>query len=163
MAGPIDNRGMGVTVDLPLGCMGYPVTALPIRCGTVGAALVSDREQLKETIRHLHSKAEDGSPEAMFLPGVAYAQSQGAERNDTAAVRWFHRAASKGHSRAKASMAYPYATGSGVRRDPVLGYGFLAQAVRQADPLAADLLTRLRSTMSPFRLKEAARRAIEAA
>jgi uncharacterized protein len=134
------------------------------RAGAVaGAALVSDADQLTDTIKHLRLRAEDGNAEAMFLLGVAYAQGRGVDRNDTAAARWFHQATRKGHVRAKASMGYVYATGRGVRRDPVLGYIFLTQAVQQADPLAADLLTKLRRTMSPAQLKEAERRAMEAA
>jgi len=124
---------------------------------------MTDGKQLKETVGELQLRAEDGDAEAMFLLGVAYAQGRGVERNEVAAARWFHQAARKGHMRAKTSMGYLYATGRGVRNDPILGYVFLAQAVRQGDPLAADLLTRLRRTMGPVQLREAERRVLEAA
>lgn len=124
---------------------------------------MSDGERLRDTIKGLQLRAEDGNAESMFLLGVAYAQGRGVDRNDTAAARWFHQAARKGHVRAKASMGYLYATGRGVRRDPVLGYIFLSQAVRNGDPLAGDLLTKLRRSMSPSQLKEAERRALEMA
>src|ERR671916_410449 len=126
-----------------------------------GVPAMAEVEQLDDTIKRLRFRAEDGDAEAMFLLGIAYAQGKGLERNDTAAARWFHQAARKGHVRAKASMGYLYATGRGVRHDVVLGYVFLAQAIRQGDPLAGDLLTKLRRTMSPSQLKAAERRAAE--
>ena len=63
--------------------------------------------------------------------------------------------------RAKTRMGYLYATGRGVRHDVTLGYVFLAQAVRQGDPLAGDLLNRVRKTMSPVQLRDAERRLLE--
>jgi hypothetical protein len=118
-------------------------------------------EDLKETVKSLRFKAEDGHAESMFLLGVAYAQGRGVEQNETAAARWFHQASRKGHVRAKTSMGYLYATGRGVRHDVTLGYVFLAQAVRQGDSLAGDLLTRVRKTMSPIQLRDAERRLLE--
>jgi uncharacterized protein len=125
--------------------------------------MAEPEQQLDDTIKRLRFKAEDGEAESMFLLGIAYAQGKGVERNDTAAARWFHQAARRGHVRAKASMGYLYATGRGVRHDVVLGYVFLAQAIRQGDPLAGDLLTKLRRTMSPSQLRDAERRAAETA
>ena len=119
-------------------------------------------DDLKETVKGLRSKAEDGHAESMFLLGVAYAQGRGVEQNETAAARWFHQAARKGHVRAKTSMGYLYATGRGVRLDLTLGYVFLAQGVRHGDSLAGDLITRVRKSMSPIQLKDAERRLLEA-
>lgn len=126
-------------------------------------AMAEADDGMRDSIRHLRFKAEDGDPESMFLLGIAYAQGRGVERNDTAAARWFHQAARKGHVRAKTSMGYLYATGRGVRHDHVLGYVFLAQAVRQGDPLAGDLIIKLRRGMSPSQLKDAERRAQDTA
>ena len=75
---------------------------------------MTDADQLRETIRSLREKAEDGHAESMFLLAVAYAQGKGVERNDTAAARWFLQAARKGHTRAKTSIGNLYATGRGV-------------------------------------------------
>lgn len=110
-------------------------------------------------INHLRLGAEDGNAESMFLLAVAHAQGKGVERSDTAAARWFHQAARKGHLRAKTSMGYLYSTGRGVRQDMVLAYLFFTQAVARGDPLARDLLIKLRRSMSPVQLKEAERRA----
>jgi TPR repeat protein len=118
-----------------------------------------DGELAEDSIRHIRFKAEDGHAESMFLLGIAYAQGRGVERNDTAAARWFHQASRKGHVRARTSMGYLYATGRGVRHDLVLGYIFLAQASKLGDPLAADLMTKLRRVMRPVQLKEAEQRA----
>jgi uncharacterized protein len=106
----------------------------------------------------LRFAAEDGQPEAMFLPGAAYAQGSGVPRDETAAASWFHRASRKGHARAKTSMGFLYSTGRGVRRDPVLAYLLLTQAATMGDPLAGDMLIRLRRQMHPSQLREAERR-----
>jgi TPR repeat protein len=118
-----------------------------------------DTHALDQRIGSLRLAAEDGHAESMFLLAIAYAQGQGLERNDVAAARWFHQAARKGHLRAKTSMGYLYSTGRGVRQDPVLAYLFFVQAAAKGDPLATDLIVRLRRTMSPTQLKEAEKRA----
>ena len=124
---------------------------------------MTEADQLRETIRSLREKAEDGHAESMFLLAVAYAQGKGVERNDTAAARWFLQAARKGHMRAQTSIGYLYATGRGVKHDLVLGSVFLSRAARDGDPLANDLLIKVRKGMSPAQLKEAEQRAREAA
>jgi len=111
-----------------------------------------------DQIAQIRLAAEDGEPESMFLLGVAYAQGKGIERNDTLAARWFHEAARKGHARARTSMGYLYSKGQGVRHDPILAYHFLTQATEMGDSLAADMLTRLKSKMTPEQIKEAERR-----
>jgi TPR repeat protein len=112
-------------------------------------------------VGRLRAAADDSQPEAMFLLGIAYAEGREVERDDVMAARWFHKAARKGHVRATASMGYLYATGRGVRHEPVLGYVFLARAAGQGDPLAHDLLARLRRQLSPVQLAEAERRVRE--
>jgi len=124
---------------------------------------MTDADQIKGTIRKLREQAEDGHAESMFLLAVAHAQGKGVERNDTAAARWFLQAARKGHLRAKTSIGYLYATGRGVKHDLVLGFIFLSRAAREGDPLANDLLIKIRNGMSPAQLKEAEQRAREAA
>lgn len=118
-----------------------------------------DAQALEQRIGSLRQAAEDGDTEAMFLLAIAYAQGQGTARNDVAAARWFHQAARKGHLRAKTSLGYLYSTGRGVRQDAVLAHLFLFQATARGDPLASDLLARLRRSMSPDQMKEAERRA----
>lgn len=109
-------------------------------------------------IERLQAAAEDDHPESMFLLGAAYAQGRGVARSDGLAARWFHRAARRGHLRAQTSIGYLYASGRGVRREPVLAHVFLARAAEQGDPLARDLLARLRPTMSLQQIDEAGQR-----
>lgn len=108
-------------------------------------------------IDRLAFAAEDGQPESMFLLGIAYAQGRGVERNDLTAARWFHRAARKGHLRARTSMGYLYATGRGVKYSPSIAYVFLTKAADDGDPLARDLLVKLRRGLFPDQVKRGER------
>ncbi len=118
--------------------------------------------RLARKIEALRFAAEDGHAESMFLLGVAYAQGKGVEQSDTVAARWFHQAARKGHSRARTSLGYLHSVGRGVRFNPILAYVLLSQASAEGDPLAKDLLTRLRRKMSPPQVREAEKRAAKA-
>lgn len=120
---------------------------------------MSDTGTLSGSIDQLLFAAEDGHAESMFLLGIAYAQGRAIERDDVAAARWFHLAARKGHVRARTSLGFLYSVGRGVRRDQVLAYVLLDQAASEGDPLASDLLIRLRKQMSPQQLRDAERRA----
>ena len=118
----------------------------------------NDEVEKCKRVRQLEFAADDGHAESMFLLAIAYAQGKGVEMDETVAARWFHQAARLGHARARTSMGYLYSIGRGVRHDVVLGYVFLTQAADAGDPLARDLLVRLRRQMSPAQLKEAQRR-----
>jgi len=120
--------------------------------------LTMAEDNMAKTLESLRSAAEAGHAESMFLLGVAYAQGKGIERNDSAAARWFHQAARRAHPRARTSIGYLYSIGRGVPKDEVLAYIFMAQAVRDGDKLAQDMLARHRSQMTAAQIREAERR-----
>lgn len=105
----------------------------------------------------LREAADNGNAEAMFLLAVCCAQGKKTEQNYREAARWFHAAAKKGHARAMTSLAFLYSRGRGVQFDQRIAFRFFTQAQERGDPLAADLLSRLRSQMAPATIAEAER------
>jgi TPR repeat protein len=85
----------------------------------------------KEAVRLLRKAAEDGSDEAQFLLGSAFAHGEGLERDYTEAVRWFSQSAYQGNAEAQFSLGVLYCEGLGTTKDLVKGINFLHKAAEQ--------------------------------
>jgi len=105
----------------------------------------------------LKKAADSGNAEALFLLGVCYARGKKTQRDDTAAAKCFHAASRKGHAAATTSLGFLYARGRGVRLDQKLAYKLISDGHKRGDPIAAELLAKLRQRMSPPMLKDAER------
>jgi TPR repeat protein len=114
-------------------------------------------DQLTRDIDFLKRAADNGNAEALFLLGVCYARGKKIVRDDTAAAKCFHEASRKGHAAATTSLGFLYARGRGVRLDQKLAYKLISDGQTRGDPIAAELLAKLRQRMSPPMLKEAER------
>jgi len=114
-------------------------------------------DQLSRDIAFLKKAADSGNAEALFLLGVCYARGKKTQRDDTAAAKCFHAASRKGHAAATTSLGFLYARGRGVRLDQKLAYKLISDGHKRGDPIAAELLAKLRQRMSPPMLKDAER------
>lgn len=89
-------------------------------------------------MKHFHSAAERGLPEAMYMLGNGYAYGEGVDLDPREAMRWYMRAASLGHPLAIQELAYAFARGDGL----------LPQSDRQAINMRAAIEHALRHPKS---------------
>lgn len=75
--------------------------------------------------------------------GKMYQYGLGTEENLEEAVRWFHKAAKKGHIYACYSLAMLYLRGQGVERDYERAYGLFLRSYDGGNPYAAYELGKL--------------------
>ena len=68
-----------------------------------------------------------------------YNNGQGVPKDDTAAVKWFRKAAEGGDAKAQYELARAYATGEGVRRDSTEALRWYRKAAEQGDADAQAL------------------------
>ncbi len=92
-----------------------------------GHAFADETPEL-EKLRH---DAEQGLVEAQFDLGVAYHQGIGVPRNDTEAVKWYHKAADQGDAIAQSTLGVMYAKGEGVPRDDTEAVKWFRKAADQ--------------------------------
>ncbi|MBB5035729.1 tetratricopeptide repeat protein [Prosthecobacter vanneervenii] len=85
----------------------------------------------------LHVKAEQGDVEAMYELGHRYFDgTMGLEKDATAAVVWWRKAAEKGHPNAQYQVAYAYSRGEGVLKDAAESQKWMRKAADQGHPHA---------------------------
>lgn len=78
--------------------------------------------------------AADESAAAAFNLGQCYFGAQGTEQDCAEALKWWKKAAEKGHGRAAAVAAMAYHAGEGIPADPVLARKLAERAAELNDP-----------------------------
>lgn len=91
---------------------------------------------------YFKSAAEE-SPLAAFNLGQCYYGAQGTEQDCTTALKWWEKAAEKGHGRAAAAAAMAYLSGEGVPPNPVLGRRLAERAAELNNPSGLVVLGEL--------------------
>jgi TPR repeat protein len=62
----------------------------------------------EKSIEDLHKAAEQGDVDAQYNLGMAYLDAKGVPKNETEALKWFLKAAKKGHVQAQSKLGYLY-------------------------------------------------------
>ena len=84
--------------------------------------------------------AEEGNVEAQFHLGFMYDFGEGIPENDSEAVKWWHRAAGRGHRSSQVILGIKYREGTGVRQDFAIAAELLRRAAAPGDGQAEMLL-----------------------
>src|SRR5271157_925101 len=79
--------------------------------------LLKARTLLPENIPPLREQAKAGNSEAQLLIGLACAYGYGTDRDATAAVDWYRKAAEGGNAAAANFLGIAYEDGVGVKKD----------------------------------------------
>jgi len=90
----------------------------------------------EERFNELKQNAETGDPEAQYQFGLYYNDGTGIGfmpgwQDHTEAVKWFRRAAFRGHPEAQANLGGAYCLGNGVQQDFVEGFKWNLKAAEQ--------------------------------
>lgn len=104
------------------GSAGPPPTAKG-PAGTETAALTP--------LQRLRHDAEAGKADAQYDLGVLYASGRGVEKDETAAVRWFEKAAAQGLAPAQYNLGVLMERGRGVAPDPAMSFFWYRSAAEQ--------------------------------
>lgn len=83
------------------------------------------------------------SAQAAFNLGQCYYGAQGTKQDCATALKWWEKAAEKGHGRAAAAAAMAYLSGEGVPPDPVLGRRLAERAAELNNPSGLVVLGEL--------------------
>jgi TPR repeat protein len=95
------------------------------------------RELARTVLDEVRGLATEGSGEATFLIGTAYAEALGVDADPARAIAWYHRAAQLGNVLAQHNLGNAYRSGDGVVQDAGIAAFWYQQAGRQGDALPA--------------------------
>ena len=76
------------------------------------------------------------SAESQYRLGCKYYFGEGAEQNYNKAIKWFRKAADKGHAEAQNTFGVCYAKGQGVKQDNKKAFEWFKKAAEQDNPRA---------------------------
>src|SRR5215475_6676696 len=115
-----------------------------------------------EAAASTYRAAVQGSADAQARLGALYANGDGVEQSDAAAIQWLLRAAEQGHAKAQLMLADFWAIGRSVPRHEQIAYKWasLAKAHASDGPTreeAQQLLVVLKRRMSPQDIADAKR------
>lgn len=85
----------------------------------------------------VRSLAADGDPEALFLMGTAYDEALGVDVDWPEALRWYTRAATRGHVLAAHNIGNMHRDGRGTDADPAAAARWWLRAARAGDVIPA--------------------------
>ncbi len=72
--------------------------------------------------------------------GACYATGEGVSRDEQLALKWFRRAARRGHVESQYDLGLMYLYGEGIDQDPELGLRWLQMAAQAGERRAASVL-----------------------
>ena len=75
--------------------------------------------------------AKQGDIQAQYFVGRAYKNGWGVIKDDTDAVKWYHKAADQGHARAQSNLGNMYREGKGVKQDYEKAVELFSKAAEQ--------------------------------
>jgi len=109
----------------------------------------------KEAAEWYKKAAERGSVQAQNNLGFVFAKGDHGLNQDYAeAAKWFRMAAQNGEVAAQFNIGRMYLEGTGVAKDPIMAYAFLAWAAEGGDNNAGDYLERAEKTMTPAQIEQ---------
>jgi TPR repeat protein len=79
--------------------------------------IMNEPQSDADLVTAIMQEADLGDTEAQYSLGNCYASGEGVNRNTTAAIYWFRKAAEQGHARAQFRLAEAYRLGVGVECD----------------------------------------------
>ena len=95
-----------------------------------------------------------GNAKAQYGLGKCYFRGEGLQRNYSAAVVWFRRAAEQGLADAQNDLGVMYADGKGVPKDLTLAYSL---AMPHGNPKSIEFRKALAADMKPAQIADAER------
>ena len=98
---------------------------------------------------------------AQYNLGVIYANGQGVQRDDAAAVKWYRKAADQGLAEAQNNLGVIYAKGDGIPQDYVQAYMWLSLAAAGGEKDAIANRNIVAKLMTPAQIAEAQKLAKE--
>jgi hypothetical protein len=99
-----------------LGVGDPPETAAVIELKKIDP-VVDEQQSAEDIVSAIMQEADSGDIEAQYSLGSCYASGEGVNKNTTAAIYWFRKAAEQGHARAQFKLAEAYRLGVGVECD----------------------------------------------
>jgi hypothetical protein len=125
-------------------------------------AIAADGSGQGEAAAATYRSAVQGSADAQARLGALYANGDGVEQSDPAAIQWLMRAAEQGHAKAQLMLADFWAIGRSVPRHEPIAYKWASLAKANASDgqtreEAQQLLTVLGRRMSPQDVADAKR------
>lgn len=93
-----------------------------------------------EDPKRMQGRAILGEAESQFKLAQKYAIGDGVKENNAEAVKWYLKAAEKGHPKAALNMSRLYFTGEGLEQDDVKGAQWMLRAATAGDSYAAALM-----------------------
>lgn len=114
-------------------------------------ALLLERGASAEGLQLIRRAADAGSAEGAHRLALVFAYGEaGLPRDEAQALRWFQRAAEKGHQRAQLNLGTLYLRGPAASRDLIEARAWLEKAAANGDPYALYALGRAMSeSMGP--------------
>ena len=135
---------------------------------SIGAATPADeasealeRRDYATALALLEPLAKSGDPYAQNSLGTMYAQGEGVQRDDKAAVHWFGQAADQGHAEAQANLAGMVYQGLGAPRDIAKAYFWFVVAASRGDDISERDAAAIKPELTADQIKEAERLAKE--
>lgn len=93
-----------------------------------------------EDPRRMEGRAMLGEAESQFKLAQKYSIGDGVTEDVDSALKWYRKAAEKGHPKAAMNMSRLYFTGNGVEQDDVRGAEWMLRAASAGDSYAAALM-----------------------
>ena len=101
--------------------------------------LLTDPKRLRQSFEKTQAKAYLGNLDAQYSLGMKYSMGFGTPQDFVEAVRWFRKAAERGHDSAQLALAGAYFEGEGVPQDFVLVHMWSNLAAASGNALGAKL------------------------
>ena len=138
------------------------LTAAILTLPVLHIANAAEGSNQAEVAASTYRAAVQGSADAQARLGALYANGDGVEQSDAAAIQWLMRAAEQGHAKAQLMLADFWAIGRSVPRHEPIAYKWasLAKANASDGPTreeAQQLLVVLKRRMSPQDIADAKR------
>ncbi len=124
--------------------------------------ILTDPKGLRQSFEKTQAKAYLGNLHAQYRLGMKYSMGFGTPQDFVEAVRWFRKAAERGHDFAQLMLAGAYFEGEGVPQDFVLVHMWSNLAAASGNALGAKLRDAIAAEhMTPAQIGEAQRLARE--
>ena len=99
--------------------------------------------------------ARQGYVPAQTNLGLIYAAGEGTAKDDTAATKWFRKAAERGTEGRQSQLGLTYFSGWGVAEDIIVAYKWFRIGEETGEKKAAEYRRRAAAEMSPAQIVEA--------
>ena len=107
------------------------------------ASFLFELNRFHEALPLIEKLAKKDIPDALYFLGCMYNDGSEVEKDYTAALNYFSKAADKGHLAAMNNLAWLYQNGHGVEKDLKKAFEILTQSATHDDPWALNELGRM--------------------